>query len=340
MIRSCFVLLLACAALPAAAQTHPSQQPPLTPDASFPRCTAEQLAAGGFPDHMHAWWWPDWEVLTDADGVTYGPGAFCASKTVLPREELVIGEGEKRFGHFVVRHNPAYAPCEMLPLLELLDLAHRQVGPLLGLAAEDTLTVVSPDNIASYREATGQDIWRLYALDGDHGILEPYGTLQARTLDGHAAFMLVSDWLLRENLGTALPPWLHQGLVEYLAEDGVHLANYMVQFRAEGDPLLSAPMIDIILSRGPDPDPGRDREMYRRACYSSFLLVWRLVEDNGGLEPLRRFLAQVSAGADPDAAAVEVYGADLGELALRLDPAKLGEPLGTATQSRQPHLQP
>lgn len=322
------------------AQTHPQQQAPLTRDAVFPRCTPQQLADGGFPDHMHAWWWPDWQVLTDADGVTYGPGSLCARKTVLPREGLVLGEGEKRYGNFLVRHNPAYADCDMLPLLEVLVLAQHQTAELLGLTAGDTLTVVSPDNIPAYREVTGQDIWRLYALEGDRCVIEPYGTLQARTLDGHAAFMVVTDWLLRENLGTALPPWLHQGLVEYLAEDGVHLVNYMGQFRSEGDFLLSAPMIDVILSRGPDPDPGRDREMYRRACYSAFLMAWRLVEDNGGLEPLRHFLDLVAQGAEPDAAATEAYGATLGELALRLDPAKLGEPLGTATQSRQPHLQP
>ncbi len=336
------ILLLPAAARPGgyAGPTHPSQLPPLAPDTEFPRCTPEDLVSAGFPDHLHAQWWPDWQVKTDARGVTYGPGAFCRGKVLSPREGLVVGEAEKRFGNFVVRHNPAYAPCDMLPLLEMLIWAAHDLEQLLGLTTGDTLTVVSPDNVAAYREQTGQGVWRLYALQGDTCIVEPYGTLQARTLDGHAGFMLVTDWLLNKNIPGGLPPWLHQGLVEYMAEDGVHLVNYMQQFRAAGNPLFSPPLIDAILSRGPDPDPGRDREMYRRACYSSFLMVWRLVEDRGGLTAMRRFLDLAAGGTDPDRAASDVYGAPLGPLANQLDPARLGEPLGDAVQSRSPQVKP
>jgi hypothetical protein len=336
------LMLAACggACGTAMAQTHPSQQPALTPDTVFPRCTAEQLAAGGFPDHLHGYWWPGWQVLTDGEGATYGPGAFCDRKTVLPRPQLVIGEGEKRWGHFVVRHNPAYADCDMLPLLELLDWAGRSAEQLLGLTSPDTLTVISSDNISSYRQLTGQDVWRLYALQNDTCIIEPLGTLQARTLDGHAAFMLVFDWLLRENVGQNLPPWLHRGLVEYLGENGVHLVNYMVQFRQQENLLLAPPLIDAFLAQGPDPDRARDREMYRRACYSSFLMVWRLVEEEGGLQAMRRFLDLVKDGVHAEAAAGMVYGATITELALKLNPAQLEEPIGQATQSRKPQIQP
>jgi hypothetical protein len=239
-----------------------------------------------------------------------------------------------------VRHNPAYADCDMLPLLELLDWAGRSAEQLLGLTSPDTLTVISPDNISSYRQLTGQDVWRLYALQNDTCIIEPLGTLQARTLDGHAAFMLVFDWLLRENVGQNLPPWLHRGLVEYLGENGVHLVNYMVQFRQQENLLLAPPLIDAFLAQGPDPDRARDREMYRRACYSSFLMVWRLVEEEGGLQAMRRFLDLVKDGVHAEAAAGMVYGATITELALKLNPAQLEEPIGQATQSRKPQIQP
>ena len=64
----------------AAAQTHGSELPPLTPDAVFPRTSGRQLEVAGYPDHMHAHTWPDWEVLTDASGETYGPQAHCKHK--------------------------------------------------------------------------------------------------------------------------------------------------------------------------------------------------------------------------------------------------------------------
>lgn len=324
----------------AVAQTHPSELPKLTGDSTFPRMTPEELVASGFPDHLHAQWWPDWEVMTGPDGQTYGPGSFCNRKTPLPREGLTFGEDFKAFGHYVVRHNPAYAPCDMTPLLEMMIWAARVNEELLGLTATDTLTVISPDNIASYRELTGQDVWRLYALKDDTCIIEPYGTLQARTLDGHAGFMLVTDWLLHENIPQDLPPWLHQGLVEYMSEDGVHLVNYMVEFRNQGEVVFSPPLTDALLAQGVDPDKGRDREMYRRACYSAFLMVWRLIEDEGGISAMCRFLELASEGADLDQAAGEVYGATMNELAQRLDPAKLGEPIGDATGSRKPSNRP
>lgn len=351
MWRTVWTRLLAAVALGAAlagaaqaggmpGQTHPSEQPALTPETTFPRCSPAELAAGGFPDHLHAHWWPGWQVLRDDQGVTYGPGAFCDRKTPLPREGLVIADDHKAFGHFVVRHNPAYQPCDMLPLLEMLCWAGRSAEQLLGLTSPDTLTVISPDNNNIYRERTGQGMWRLYALQDDTCLIQPYGTLQARTLDGHGGFMLVHDWLLRENVGDRLPTWLHHGLVHYLGENGVHLVNYMVQFRENENLLFSPPLIDALLGGEPDPDPGRDREMYRRASYSAFLMAWRLVEENGGLTALRHFLDRVKTGEDADAAAGAVWGHDLSELALALDPAKLGEPIGAATQSRKPHIQP
>ncbi len=319
---------------------HPALTPELSPDASFPRCNAEELRLNGFPDHLHAYWWPDWQVLKDDNGQTYGPGAFCYRKQVLPREGLLIEPGHLAWRNLETRQNAAYKPCDFLLLLETMDWAVRHVGGMLALSPEDTLRVVSPDNIPAYREAAGQDIWRLYKLDGSKAVIEPYGTLQARTLDGHAVYQLVTDWLLSEALPAELPTWLHYGLVQYFAENGTHLVNYMNQFRAEGSLLLSPPIIDFVLSSGPDPDLETDREMYRRASYSAFLMAWELVENRGGVKKLREFMVLVREGVEPDRAAQKIYGMNLEELAKSLDPAVLGEPIGDAVQSRQPAKQP
>ncbi len=322
------------------AQTHPSELPPLTPDAVFPRCSSLELAKIGFPDHKHAQYWPDWTVMRDADGRTYGPGAFCQRHQMIPRPDLIISPDTKRYGPFTLRHNPGYSDCDMLQFLELLDWAWHDVPPLLGLDPPDSLEVITPDKLEDYTRQTGYGIWRLYALDGDRVIMEPWPLLQNRTLDAHAAFMVVTDWILEHRVGTALPSWLHQGLVEYCGEDGQHLVNYMAQFRVDGPVVMSPALVDALLGKGPDPDPARDREVYRKACYNAFLMVWELVENRGGLEAMRECLDLVSHGTDFSTAAEKVYGLNAAELAASLDPVKLGEPGGKNPPLPRPHLQP
>ena len=321
-------------------QLHPDQWPPLEADALFPRVSAGTLAASGFPDHLHSYWWPGWQVRTLPDGTPYGPGAFCKNRQLQDYPGVVLGDSTKSFQNLRVEHHPAYKDCDMLPLLELLHWAREDVGRALGLSSSDTLTVYSPSRVSEYRELTGQDVWRLYQLQDDRCIIEPYGTLQARTLDGHGVFQLMTDWLLRENLGESLPPWLHHGLVAYMAEDGVHLMNYMREFRAEGEVLLPPAIVDALFRRGVVPDRNQDRLDYRRARYNAFLMTWRLVEDNCGLPALRRFLGLVQDGKEPDAAAEAVYGFTLAELALSLDPTRLGEPVTIQERSRKPHIAP
>jgi|GEM_PF-1629664 len=340
--RGALVLLLplVLGATPAVSQTHPSELLPLTPDAQFPRCTQRELMRVGFPDHLHAHQWSDWEPLRGPDGRAFGPGAFCYQRTVEPQAGLIIEPDSKQYGPFVFQHNPGYGDCDMLGWLELLVWAGTLVPELLDLEAPGTLVVVNPDNTKQYREMTGQGTWRLYQLQGDDCVIEPYPVLQARTLEAHAAFMLVTEWTLRTAIEQDLPPWLLQGLVEYIAEDGVHLINYMNEFRPNGPILMSPPLVDALLTRGVDPDPGRDREMYRRACYSAYLMAWQLVENEGGLEALREFLALAADGAALDDASRRVYGLDMAGLAELLDPVILGEPVGKSTQSRTPDIQP
>ncbi len=319
---------------------HPSQLPPLAIDATYPRCSEADLASAGYPDHMHTHWWPDWQVMTDGDGVTYGPGAFCQRTILLDHDGLSTEPGRNSHGRFITLQNEGYKPCDLMLLLEYLDWADHLLPDMLGLESEDTLTVISPDNIPSYTELTGQGVWRLYKLDGNTCIIEPFGTLQSRTLDAHAVFMLMTDWLLRENLPVDLPTWLHAGLVEYFGENGAHLNNYMKEFRKNGDLLFSPTLTSLILSQPPDPDLSRDREMFRRASYSAFLMVWELVENRGGMKTMREFLVLVAEGVEMDRAARKVYGMGMEELAISLDPIVLGEPIGQHIQPRRTEQQP
>ena len=73
---------------PAGAKTappHPGLMTPLTADCEFPRFTSQQLQASGYPDHMHAFYWPGWEPPRDADGVSYGPKTMCHGMVVLEK---------------------------------------------------------------------------------------------------------------------------------------------------------------------------------------------------------------------------------------------------------------
>jgi len=343
MRRTVATAVLACcltAAGAVLAQLHGSQLPPLTPDATFPRTTARELELAGFPDHLHAHTWTTWEVLTDAEGKPYGPGAFCRNGELVNRDGLVIQPDQKQHGQWIIRHHPDYSDCDMIQFIELMDWAGRAVPPLLGLETPDTLKIFNPDNVNHYAELTGQGVWRFYRLEDDRCIMQPWPVLQKRTLEAHAAFMLAADWTLRRTVGDVLPAWLHQGILEYVSEDGAHLVNYMAEFRPKGDILMSGPLIDAILTSGVNPDPGADRENYRRACYSSFLMMWELVENQGGLDALRDFLGQVAGGLGVDEAARRVYGMGVADLAAYLDPAARGEPAGGVTERRVPHKQP
>ncbi|MEN8008475.1 MAG: hypothetical protein ABFS42_15810 [Candidatus Krumholzibacteriota bacterium] len=333
-------LAVVLAAGAATAQIHCSQLPPITVEGNYPRCSSRELAVAGFPDHMHAYTWHGWEVLTDSAGQTYGPGAMCDHKELLPSEGLVIEPDRKYYRQFELRHNPGYGDCDMVHFLELMDWANHEVSHLLGISAVDTLTMLNTDNVPQYDELTGQGVWRLYQLEGDKAVLQPIGVLMARTLVAHAAFMLAADWILQEAVPADLPPWLHQGIVEYMGEDGTHLLNYMAEFRPKGDVLLSPPLIDALLAKGVDPDQGTDREMFRRSCYSAFLMVWQLVENEGGLTALREFLDLAAGGMDLDQACTKVYGMDLGGLAAYLDPVKIGEPIPKNMDRQVPHAQP
>ncbi len=336
-------MALAGALLPVArsqAQMHSSELPPLTLEGPYPRASDRVIGIIGFPDRLHEYRWGGWTPVMGPDGVTVGPGSLCRLNQPVPRDGLVIEPDVKRYGPWILRHNPGYTDCDMLPCVELLTGAQARMKELLGLAPHDTLDIINPGLNTEYLELTGQGIWRLYKLDGNRAVIEPFAVLLARQLDGHGVYMLAIDWILRQSIAQPLPLWLHQGLVSYLGEDGIHLADYMAQFRANAPVLMGPAEIAAILSADLDPDPGRDREQYRKACYNAFLMVWQLVEYEGGMVAMRDFLSQVVAGIPLDQAARTVYGLDMATLAAMLDPLATGEPSAGLVFNAAPHRQP
>ena len=329
------------AANAAAAKTpaHPASMPDLTVDGPFPRFTPEEIVASGYPDHMHAFYWKDWTPLAD-DGVPYGPGVICDGFKFLDPEGLVLAEGSMGWGRFRIDHDPGWDACQIAPFLELCDYARVRVRDLLGLATTDTLAMVCADDLDSYLADSGYGNWRLFKLDGDTAILEPVPVLVARTLVGHAAVDLVTRWTLRENTGDSLPAWFEFGIAAYLADYGVHLANYMAFARQQGPVLMDVAAIDDALAAPPADDPETDRWNWRRARYCSFLMAWRLVEDNGGIAALRELLADVAGGRSFDSACRRVYDRDADRLAADLDPARLGEHFSEGYMPVNPARQP
>lgn len=310
--------------------------PPVDP--GYPRFTPEQLRTDGYPDPHHPEIGPGWTPRVDGQGRAFGYRTICAGPRWLDRPDVARSAGRLALGPFSVDFDPGYDPCQIAPLLEHCEAALADVGALLGLAPGDSLPILDPDNLEEYAQLTGQGPWRMMRYRDGACTIQPVPVLIARTLLPHAAYELVARWLLDVNGCGALPPWLREGLAVYAADLGVHLNNYMAQYRADGPVLFSPGETDALLAAAPLPDPETDRQMHRRAHYSAFVMVWRLVEDQGGPTRLRAFLAAVRDGAAPDAACRAAYGLDLAALAARLDASRGPEPLGDAVQSRSPHL--
>jgi hypothetical protein len=323
-----------------ATAAHPHFTTPLTAETTFPRFTPEELQKTGYPDHMHAFYWNDWVRLRDEEGGAYGPGTMCHGGRPIERPDLIVEPGHMQFGQIDLHYNPGYRPCQLILFVELCDYARVRIKELLGIERTDTLSVVNPDNTDAYREMTGNGVWRTFQLDGNDCVVEPIPVLIARTLIGHSVVELMTFWYLDHAVGDALPPWLAYGLVNYVADMGAHLNNYMAQFRVHGPVLLHPDEVDTILAGGPLPDDGEDRRLFRMASYSAFLMVWHLVEHNGGLEKIRKLLDDVSRGDELEDVVKELYGRDLPTLVGELDPHVTGEPIGDAIAPTAPHKPP
>lgn len=307
-------------------------------DPGFPRFTPEQLRADGYPDPHHAHVLPGWTPRRDAAGREFGYRTVCDGPRWLDRPDVARAAGRLSLGPFTVDFDTAYDPCQIAPLLEHCEAALVDVGALLGLAPVGGLPIVNPDNLDEYGQLTGQGPWRMMSYRDGACTIQPVPVLIARTLLPHAACELTARWLLDVNGCGALPLWLREGLAVYAADLGVHLNNYMGQFRPDGPVLLPPGEAEALLAAGPLPDPELDRQMHRRAQYSVFVMVWRLVEEHGGPTRLRTLLADVRDGAAPDDACRAAYGLDLATLTAQLDATQGPEPIGDAVQSRSPHL--
>jgi hypothetical protein len=338
-----FGLVLLAAAAAAAPVDHPAQLAPLTPTSTFPRFTPAELASAGFPDHLHAHAWPGWQPLVDAAGETYGPLTLAQGTLLLPRPGLDMQPGEICYRGIHLIHAPQFPVTALLPFVELTDWARRELPPLIGHDRTDTLRLRSPESLDAYVALTGQKFWRLFAWRDGECIIEPASILAARTLDAHAAFALVTEWLLDDAAGDddAFPAWFRAGLGSYFAEDGVHLVNYAAEFRIAGQAVVfAAARTDSVLSAPAGADDELDRRMYRTASYSAFLMIWELVEHRGGLSALQQLVQAVAAGAEPDAACRDAYGLSWADLTTSLDPTGRPEPVGDAVQPRAPHVRP
>jgi len=320
---------------------HPALLAPLSPASTFPRFTAAELEAAGYPDHLHAFTYPGYAPLTDAAGETYGPLSLASGTRVLERAGLVCAPGEIRYRGLSLRFNPGYEAHQMLPMVELLDWARRDLAVLLGHDRGDTLRVESPDDLEAYGLRTGYGFHRLYRMLEDSVVIEPAPILMARGLAAHAAHHLVAVWLLQDlAAGATLPAWLVQGLASYLAEDGTHFLNYLFMHRADRPVILAPGEAETILASPPEADLATDVVRYRTAGYSAFLMVWELVENRGGLAAVREMFTRAGRGEDPDAVCRELYGAELAALAASLDPTGRPEPVGAAVHSRSPQRPP
>ncbi len=316
----------AASALDSVPSAHPSAATPLTPDGQFPRFSPAWIVKNAYPDHMHDLLRFGWPTPVDADGRSYGPGSICERRELLAADGLDAAPGRLARGPFVLEFHPEYRPCDIGLFLELCEFARQRVRTLLGIAAADTLRMVSCDNFPDYQARTGNGSWRLFHLDGNLALLEPVPVLTARMLVAHAAVDLVTLHALRATAD--LPPWLEYGLAAYIADYGIHFMNFMAYERQYGEVLMSPAMVDSILSSPPVANPEADRPLYRKARYNAFLMAWRLVEEGGGLSAMRAMLDRAAADG-AEAACREIYGRDPSALADDLDPLVLGEPVGT-----------
>jgi hypothetical protein len=320
---------------------HPAELAPLTAQSEFPRFTAAQLAAAGYPDHKHVHGYPGFTPLTDASGQTYGPASLVRGTAVIPREGLAIAEGEIRYRRLRVRFDPETPVWRVLPLVEMLDWAQRELSVLLGHDHGDTLLVIDTLDLDHYRAETGQAFHRLYRDTGEAFIIEPARILMARGLDSHAAFQMTAVRLLSSLAQDhPLPAWLLQGLVFYLAEEGPHFHGQLAMYRDHFPVVMPPAEVEAILAGPPHPDDEIDKRQYRTAGYSAFLMAWDLVEHRGGLSRAVSLLQRIGAGEAPDTVCRELYGHDLAGLATALDPTQRPEPVGAEVAPKVPQRPP
>ena len=229
----------------------------------------------------------------------------------------------------MLRHNPATRPATCCPSWNCWTWAAPVPANLLGLTAQRHPDGHQPGQHCQLPRDHRAGLWRLYALRDDSCVIEPFGTLQARTLDGHAAFMLVTDWLLRENLPAGPAALAAPGAGRVPVARTACTWSTTWPSSAAGPGAVRPPLIDAILAAGV-----RSRPRPRPRDVPPGLLQ-RLPDGLGtggrtraAWRPCARFLDWSRGGADLDEAAAQVYGVDLNGLARSARSGQLGEPIG------------
>ena len=310
------ILLLLLLALPLFAVDHPSEMIDLTDATDFPRFTKDELEQTGFPDHLHKFYWPGY------DG-ELGPGMFCKGQILQAVEGLEIQSDKISFGVTSIEFDPFFQPCQVLPALEFSQYALDRCEKVLGLKPESNIHFIKPDNPNHYTELTGYGVWRKFKLQGD--TCTPI--LSSSVMISHTVVDMITQWLL-QSYGQ-LPDWFTNGVGAYVADMGPHFISYVAQFRPEGSILRDPMSVDQVLYHDPIVDLETDRKVFRIARYNAFLMVWNLVEYNGGLDSLKQLLAETKSGTDFKSACEKVYQMPMTSLMNRINPVITGEPIGT-----------
>lgn len=344
LISCCAVAILTTAAAATAADLpdHPALLAPLTPDAGFPRFTPAELAAAGYPDHKYVFAYPGYEPFVDGEGEPYGPLSLHRPPgPIQPRDGLILADGEIRYRGVRLRHDPAKQTATVIPMVEMLDWARRDLAALLAHEAHDTLLVEDTVDLADYRRRTGYGFHRPYRDQDGRAVLQPAQMLMARGLASYTAFHLVAVRLLEDLAGgRPLPIWLREGLASYLAEEGNNHLSFVARYRAEHPVVVPPDEVRRVLGGPPLDDDQADALQVRVASHSAFLMAWELVENRGGLKTVRELLVRIGRGEDPDDVCRSLYGTDLAGLAASLDATTRPEPVGDAVQPRSARRAP
>jgi hypothetical protein len=310
------IFLMLMVALPLFAVDHPDQLTDLTDAVEFPRFSKSTLESTGYPDHMHRFFWSGYNVEP-------GPGMFCQGAILKEVEGLEITETKISFAQTDIIFNPGFEPCQVIPALEFVEYALDRCEKVLNIKPVSNLHLIMPNNGQHYSEMTGYGTWRKFKLVGDNCI----PMMISSVMIAHTMVDMTTQWLLH-GCGE-IPDWFANGLGAYIADMGPHFISYVAMYRPDGEILLTPMETDMQLYHDPLPDPGTDKKGFRIARYNAFIMVWNLVEYNGGLDALQELLAELSAGTDFNLACEKVYNMPLSGLLNKISPKKTGEPIGS-----------
>jgi hypothetical protein len=306
-----------------------AQAAELTPGRGlFFRYDAKTLQADGYPDRQHAsFFWRggvegNWGILYDEDNVPYGPNTYFHWEEPLDHPYFAMTDSTLEGRWFVMNRPAGMNPAQHGHFMELLDLSYHDLCELLDTRPTTKIHVFGASTLEEYRALTGHDFWVPMVADATFILVCPTDVLDRRTLLAHTARAAVAKSLLNWKCHGGLPPWLREGLVSYLSEEGNELLNYVNFYRPHLDSVLW-PVERVNQNLVPLTGDG---SLGRVAQYNAFLMTWHLAE-TFGFARVRQVLDILQEGRSFAAAVQEVYGRDEDALIKLIDPRTLGEPI-------------